>query len=156
MRIVLASDHVGRDLKLAIASVISGDDHDLLDIGTEAEEWVAYPEYAYRAASAVAAGDADRAILVCGGGVGMAIAANKVAGVRAVAASEPYSAVLSREHQDTNVLALGATAVAPEMAGMIVTQWLDAAYDGGIFDKSLAMIRDMEQSDWPVAGSLGG
>lgn len=145
MRIVLGSDHVGRPLKQAIVDLLDGD-HDLVDVGTDGQEWVAYPEYARRAAEAVAAGDADRAILVCGGGVGMAIAANKVAGIRAVAASEPFSAVLSREHQDTNVLALGATAVAPEMAAMIVTQWLDADYDGGMFDRSLAVIRDLEQA----------
>lgn len=145
MRIMMASDHVGRDLRLAIAEALSGQDHELVDIGTDGQQWVAYPEYAHRAAKAVAADEADRAILVCGGGVGMAIAANKVAGVRAVAASEPYSAVLSRQHQDTNVLALGATTVAPEMATMIVTQWLDADYDGGIFDKSLAVISHIER-----------
>lgn len=144
MRIALANDHVGLPLRRHLEGVITGLGHEVVDFGTDGTDPVAYCDHAFPAAEAVAGGECDRAVLVCGGGIGMALAANKVVGIRAASVSDAWSARLGREHQDLNVVAIGAGAVGPENASMIVEQFLTADYDGGRFDAPLAKISAYE------------
>ena len=144
MRIALANDHVGLPLRRYVEQVITGLGHEVVSFGTDGTDPVAYCDRAFPAAEAVASGDCDRAVLVCGGGIGMALAANKVTGIRAAAVSDVWSARLGREHQDLNVIAVGAGAVGPQNAGLIVETFLTADYDGGIFDGPLAKIAAYE------------
>lgn len=146
MRIALANDHVGLPLRRELEAVITGLGHEIVDFGTDGTDRVRYCDHAFPAAEAVASGDCDRAVLVCGGGIGMALAANKVAGIRAASVSDAWSARLGREHQDLNVIALGAGAVGPNNAAMIVTEFLTAEYDGGVFDGPLAAIAEYERT----------
>lgn len=129
--IALASDHVGLELKRMIMAYF--DEKNILykDYGTDSKDRVDYPVYARRAADAVVSGECSQGILFCGTGVGMSIAANKVAGIRCVNCSEPYSARLSRMHNDTNFLALGARVVGEDLAIMIVQEWLNGVYEAG-------------------------
>lgn len=145
MRVALANDHVGLPLRRHLEQVITGLGHEVVDFGTDGTDPVAYCDRAFPAAEAVAKGACDRAVLVCGGGIGMALAANKVVGIRAAAVSDAWSARLGREHQDLNAIAVGAGAVGPENAAMIITQFLTTDYDGGRFDAPLATIAAYEQ-----------
>ena len=144
MKVVLASDHVGLTLKRAIGVLLTELKIDWTDIGTHTEVRVDYPALALRAATLVSSDKADRAVLICGTGVGMSIAANKVEGIRAVVCSEPYSAVLSRLHNDTNVLALGSRVVGSDLAAMIVRLWLDTDFEGGRHAGRVAQISLLE------------
>lgn len=144
MRIALANDHVGLPLRRHLEKVITDAGHEVVDFGTDGTDPVRYCDRAFPAAEAVAAGECDRAVLVCGGGIGMALAANKVRGIRAASVSDAWSARLGREHQDLNVIAIGAGAVGPANAAMIVEQFLTTDYDGGVFDGPLAAIAEYE------------
>ena len=104
-----------------------------------------YPVYGERAALAVQRGEADCGLLICGTGVGISLAANKVRGIRAVVCSEPYSAMLSKQHNNTNMLALGARVVGPELAKMIVDAWLDAEFLGGRHQGRVDLVMDIER-----------
>ena len=103
-----------------------------------------YPEYGRKVAEAVAAKEVDLGILICGTGVGISLAANKVKGIRAVVCSEPYSAKLSRQHNNTNVLAFGARVIGIELAKMIIEEWLDAEFMGGRHQDRIDMIMEIE------------
>ncbi|MCL2421372.1 MAG: ribose 5-phosphate isomerase B [Defluviitaleaceae bacterium] len=140
MKIVMGNDHVGVALKKIIGSYLTQKGHEIIDIGTDSTERCDYPVYGKRAAEAVASGHADLGILICGTGVGISLAANNVKGIRAVVCSEPYSAKLSREHNNTNMLALGARVVGEDLAKMIVDAWLDAAFEGGRHQKRVEMM----------------
>jgi len=129
--IALASDHAGFELKSAIRRYLDERGVAYNDFGTHSQDSCDYPAYGLKAAQAVANGQCERGILVCGTGVGIGIAAGKVRGVRCVNCSEPYSAVLSRRHNDTNMLSLGARVVGQGLAITIVEQWLDATFEGG-------------------------
>jgi len=106
-------------------------DHAILDYGTDSAEPIDYPDVAKKVAAAVASGEADRGILICGTGIGMAMAAGKTPGIRAASCVEPYSAELSRRHNDANVLCLGARVSAIGMAKKITEVWLESPFDGG-------------------------
>lgn len=127
----LGNDHAGYRLKLAIKHHLEARGHEVLDLGHHDDSRADYPVYGRRVAQAVAAGEVERGIVICGTGVGIAIAANKVRDVRCVCCSEPFSALLSRQHNDTNVLALGSRVVGVGLALMIVDAWLDGEYEGG-------------------------
>lgn len=131
MKIAIASDHTALEMKAQLKAHLRDRGFEVREFGAETSERVDYCDYAFRAGEAVAAGECERGILLCGTGVGMAISANKVKGIRAVVCSEPYSARLSREHNDANILALGARVVGIELARMIVDVWLDTAFEGG-------------------------
>ncbi len=131
MKIAIGSDHVGIDLKNSIIAMLEEQGHSVTDFGANDPTRADYPAYGQATATAVAGGEFERGIVICGTGVGISIAANKVAGIRCVVCSEPYSAVLSRNHNDTNMLALGARVVGSELAKMIVNQWLEAPYEAG-------------------------
>lgn len=131
MRIAMGSDHVGFKMKNELAEYLKGKGHVITDLGADSEDRTDYPVYGKSVAAAVADGEADCGILVCGTGVGISIAANKTKGIRAVVCSEPYSAMLSKQHNNTNVLAVGARVVGIELAKMIADAWLTAEFEGG-------------------------
>jgi len=131
MKIVLASDHGGYSMKEELAGYVTSLGHEVMDIGAYSEESTHYPLFGRQAAEQVAKGDADAAILLCGTGFGISLAANSVEGVRCVNCTEPYTALLSRQHNNANALALGARVVGIEMAKMIIDTWLSADFEGG-------------------------
>lgn len=131
MKIALASDHAGFELKEIIKEYLQKNGYEIKDFGTRTAESVDYPDFAVPAARAVASGEYDRGILVCGSGQGMAISANKVKGIRAALCGEIYSAKMSRLHNDSNVLALGGRIIGRDLAIEIVKTWLDTEFEGG-------------------------
>jgi ribose 5-phosphate isomerase B len=140
MRIALGSDHVGLLLKRQMIPFLEDKGYSFRDLGTYGEQRVDYPEYGRLVGEAVASGACARGLLFCGTGVGMSISANKVRGVRAVVASEPYSARMSRLHNDTNVLALGSRVVGPGLAWMIIETWLGSLFEGGRHQRRVELI----------------
>lgn len=131
-RLVIASDHGGVRLKGELVALLrERKDVTLEDIGTQGNEAVDYPDFAHRVAKGILDGTYDRGILVCGTGVGMAISANRHKGIRAVNCSDTYTAKLSRDHNDSNVLCIGERVVGPGLAWDIVQAWLDAAASTG-------------------------
>jgi len=139
MTIAFGCDNAALELKQTLITFVESLGHSTKDFGTFTDERVHYPEYAKKAAQSVIDGECDVCILVCGTGVGMSIAANKLRGMRAVVCSEPYSARLSKEHNDTNALCLGARVIGPELAKMIVETWLSAEFQGGRHAERVAM-----------------
>ena len=148
LRIVLAADHGGVALKADLLRLLSGMGCDVRDLGTDSADPVDYPDYGFAAAAALRRGEADRAILLCKSGIGMSIAANKSRGVRAVLVSTVADAVLSRRHNDANVLVLGALDVPPRRARNIVRAWLAAPFDGGRHRRRVEKIRRYEERHW--------
>lgn len=142
--IALGSDHVGIELKRSVMELLKEKGIDFWDYGTYTEERCNYPEYALSAAKAVQSGECERGILCCGTGVGISIAANKVKGIRCVCCSDPYSALLSREHNDTNMLAMGSRVVGADLAKMIVDAWLGGVFEGGRHAVRVAQIAEIE------------
>ena len=130
MKIAIASDHGGFMLKASLVTALQKEGHAVEDLGTRSTESVDYPDFAHAVAKLVASGAVERGILVCGSGVGMCITANKHRGVRAVVCSETYSAKMSRQHNDANVLCLGERVVGPGLAWDIVSIWLKEAAEG--------------------------
>ena len=128
MKIIAAADHGGFRLKNLLVERLKKAGHDVTDIGTQSEESTDYPDYAHKVATAVAEGQAERGLLVCGSGVGMAIAANRHKGVRAVNCSDTFTARFSRMHNDANVLTLGERVVGPGLAADIVDLWIATAF----------------------------
>ncbi|MDD3692818.1 MAG: ribose 5-phosphate isomerase B [Oscillospiraceae bacterium] len=129
--IALACDHAAIELKKDIMNLLDEMGLEYKDFGTYETKSCDYPIYAARAARAVASGECERGIIICGTGIGMSIAANKVPGIRCVACSEPYSAKLSRMHNDSNMLALGARVIGSGTAVMIARTWLETPFEGG-------------------------
>jgi len=145
MKIGIGNDHVAYKLKLDIAEHLKVLGHEVVDFGHHNEERTDYPIYGESVAKAVVNKEVDCGILICGTGVGISIAANKVNGIRAVVCSEPYSAMLSKQHNNTNILAFGARVVGSELAKMIVDSWLGAEYEADRHAKRVEMIRDIEE-----------
>lgn len=140
MKIAIGNDHVALELKHIIADHLKEKGYEVLNYGTDTADRCDYPVYGKLVAHAVADKEADLGIVICGTGVGISLAANKVKGIRAVVCSEPYSARLSREHNNTNILAFGARVVGPELAKMIVDVWLDARFEGGRHQRRIDML----------------
>lgn len=140
MKLAIGSDHVGLELKPTIIKYLEELGHEVTDFGPYTSERTDYPIYGKKVAKEVAAGNFDSGILICGTGVGISISANKVKGIRAVVCSEPYSAKLSKEHNNTNILAFGSRVVGSELAKMIVKDWLDAKFEGGRHSKRIEML----------------
>lgn len=145
MKIAIASDHIGLELKPAIINYVEELGHEVIDFGPQSPERTDYPKYGKIVATAVAENKADAGILICGTGVGISIAANKVKGIRAVVCSEPYTAQLSKQHNNTNILAFGSRVVGSELAKMIVKAWLEAEFEGGRHADRVQMIADIEE-----------
>lgn len=131
MRIALAADHAGYQLKDELAAWIRAQGHEVQDLGTNGPESVDYPEYGARLAHAVASGDVERGIVVCGSGIGISIAVNREPKCRCARVDDPVSAELAREHNDANVLALGARLIGSDMAKACVAAFLDTNFAGG-------------------------
>jgi ribose 5-phosphate isomerase B len=145
LAIVLGADHAGWELKEACKAWLIDHGHQVLDFGTHSPEPVDYPDYAAQVAEAVAVGKVDRGVLVCGTGIGMAIAANKVPGVRAASCTDTFTARMSREHNDANVLCLGARLTGREVARDILDIWLDTAFAGDRHARRVGKIASLEQ-----------
>ena len=143
-RIAIGSDHVGYPLKEDIKKFLEELGFDYQDFGAHSTERTDYPLFAKDVTNAITSQQADAGILICGTGVGMSITANKVKGIRAVVCSEPYSAMLSRKHNNTNVLALGSRVIGPELARMIVKVWVEAEFEGGRHASRLEIISQIE------------
>lgn len=140
MKIVAGADHAGYELKDVLVKLLREQGHDVEDLGTNGVASVDYPDFAHGVATAILAGRAERGLLVCGTGVGMAIAANRHQGIRAVNPSDVFTAKMSRGHNDANVLALGARVVGVGLATEILTAWVAAAYEGARHAKRVAKI----------------
>jgi ribose 5-phosphate isomerase B len=146
MTIALASDHAGLPLKQVVAQLLDEMKIPYKDYGTYTEERCNYPEYGYKAAVAVASGECEKGIICCGTGVGISLSANKVKGIRCVVCSEPYSALLSRQHNDTNMLAMGSRVVGSELAKMIVKEWLAGEFEGGRHAHRVGQIMEIDET----------
>ncbi|EHJ07568.1 ribose 5-phosphate isomerase B [Staphylococcus simiae] len=145
MKIGIGNDHVGIELKPIIKSYLEELGYEVIDFGAHSNERTDYPEYGKTVGEAVINNKVDLGILICGTGVGISIAANKVKGIRAVVCSDPYTAKLSREHNNTNVLAFGSRVIGSELAKMIVREWLEAEFEGGRHQNRINSIADIEQ-----------
>ena len=143
--IAIGCDHAAIELKEELVAYLLTKGVKVHDFGIAAGEKVDYPAMAFQVSDAVAAGDCALGVLLCGTGVGMSIAANKVKGIRAVCCSEPYSAKLSRQHNDSNVLCMGARVIGPETAKMILDEWLRAEFEGGRHAARVDMIMRNEK-----------
>ena len=147
MKIAIAADHAGFSLKEALREKLSAGGHELIDLGAFSSESTDYPDYAVAVAEQVASGDVARGILVCSTGVGMSIAANKVAGVRAALAANAEVVQLTREHNDANVIALGARFVSQDEAERLVDIFLATQFDGGArHSRRLEKIAEIERT----------
>jgi ribose 5-phosphate isomerase B len=145
MKVALASDHAGYEEKERLKTLLHDLGLEFEDLGTVSEESVDYPDYARKVAEAVASGEAAQGLLVCGSGTGMAIAANKVPGVRAAVAWSEETARLARQHNDANVLAIGARTTPPDDIPKIVRAWFETNFDGGRHASRVEKIKRIER-----------
>lgn len=145
MKIGVGNDHTAVDMKKEVAAYLESLGHQVVNFGTDTYESCHYPVYGEKVAVAVKNGEVDCGICICGTGVGISLAANKVEGIRAVVCSEPYSAKLSKQHNNTNILAFGARVVGVELAKMIIDAWLGAEFEGGRHAARVDMIMDIEK-----------
>ena len=145
MRIALAADHAGYALKDELVAWLRADGHEVLDLGTNGPDSVDYPDYGARLASAIAAGNAERGIVVCGSGIGISIAVNRNPACRCARVDDPLSARLAREHNDANVLALGARLIGGDMARACVAAVLGSDFAGGRHQRRVDMLSTLIQ-----------
>ena len=139
MKIAIASDHAGYAMKEQIKEYLKSKGVEYIDFGTDSEASVDYPVFAKKAAAAVTGGEAEKGILVCGTGIGMSIAANKIKGIRAASITNEYSAEMSRRHNDLNMLCLGGRVLGIELAKRITDIFLDTPFDGGKHSRRVDM-----------------
>ncbi|HEY0829023.1 MAG TPA: ribose 5-phosphate isomerase B [Bacilli bacterium] len=132
MKIVMGADHAGFRLKDDLKSYITSLGHEVEDVGCTCGDSVDYPDYALAACEKVIAGVADKAILICGTGIGMTIAANKIPGIRCALVHDTFSAKATREHNDSNVLAMGERVIGPGLAQEIISTWLGTDFSKGV------------------------
>ena len=144
MKIAIACDPAGMTLKGPIEELLAGRGVEYVDLGMNEGDPRDYPVFAVRAANAVLRGECDRGIILCGTGVGISIAANKVDGVRCCCCSDCYSAKMSRAHNDANMLALGGRVIAPELAKLIVEIWVKTPFEGGRHQRRIDMFSLIE------------
>ena len=145
MKIAIGSDHGGIDLKNNLIPFLQGKDIEVADVGTETSDSVDYPDFAERVAILVAHGDADSGILVCGTGIGISIAANKIPGIRAALVTDDFMARMSKEHNNANILVLGGRVIDSAKAERLVSAWLDASFEGGRHQNRLDKITELEK-----------
>ncbi len=149
MKIAVGSDHRGFDAKQQIKAIATELGHECIDVGTNSNNPVDYPDLAYLAASAVVRKEADRAILICATGIGMSMAANKVHGIRAALCHDELSAQISRDHNDANVLCLSADQVGSVLLRKMVEVWLDTDFSGGRHERRVRKIHAIEEGQDP-------
>ena len=146
MKLAIGNDHVAIDMKNEIRAYLESKGIEVVNVGTDSAERFNYPVSGYKVAKLVASGEADGGVLICGTGVGISLAANKVRGIRACVCSDPYTAKLSKQHNNTNIIAFGARVIGIETAKMIVDEWLAAEYEGGRHQTRIDMIAEIEQT----------
>jgi ribose 5-phosphate isomerase B len=144
--VALGADHAGFALKQHLGEWLAAEGHEILDAGTHSTDSVDYPDFAATVARVVSSGEAQRGLLVCGTGIGMAIAANKVAGIRAGVCGDVETARLSRQHNDLNVLALAGRSTSRDDAVAIVRAWLETSFEGGRHERRLAKVTGIERT----------
>jgi len=145
MRIVIGSDHIGYRLKEDLVRYLIGLGHDPVDVGCEHEtDSVDYPDIATKLAERIVEGEFQRGILICGTGIGMAIAANKVPGIRAATCHDVYSAQRARKSNDAQIITLGAQIVAPTLAHILIDNWLASEFEGG---RSIPKVEKLKEID---------
>ena len=147
MKIAIGADHAGFELKNHLGEILRQSGHEVCDFGTNSAESTDYPDYAAHVAKAVASGTADRGVLVCGSGVGMSIAANKIQGIRAAVGNQIEQVRLIRGHNDANILTLGARFTDPETARELLLAFLDAPFEGGRHERRVAKIARLEEQE---------
>lgn len=145
MKVALASDHGGVHLRKEIASLLDELDIEYEDFGCESTASVDYPDYALLVAEKVAKGEFDRGILICGTGIGMSITANKVKGIRAALCHDVFSARVTREHNDSNILTMGERVIGPGLAREIASAWLGGEFQGGRHERRIKKITAYEE-----------
>jgi ribose 5-phosphate isomerase B len=155
MRIAIGSDHRGFEAKQRILPVLRQLGHEVIDVGPRSRESVDYPDYAFAVALAVSEGGADRGILICGTGIGMCIAANKVPGVRAAPCHDPITAEMSRRHNDANILCLSADLLGHDLIERMVRIWLETPFDSGRHARRVEKITRFEAATTPRSTSPG-
>ena len=145
MRVAIGSDHAGYALKVHLSETLISLGHEVDDLGTHSEAPVDYPPICAAVARSVVKGEADRGIVLGGSGQGEQMTANKIRGARAALCNDLYTARMSREHNDANVLSIGARIVAPQLADEIVTLWLTTPFEGGRHERRIAQIAEIEE-----------
>lgn len=143
MKVALGCDHAGYVLKEAIRQYLVSQDISCHDVGTNSKDSVDYPVYGIKVAELVSSGECQRGILVCGSGIGMSIVANRLPGIRAALCHDLYTARLSRQHNDANILALGARVIGPGLAMEIVKTWLETEFEGGRHKRRVDLIDEL-------------
>ena len=144
MKIAIGADHAGFELKEKIKAYLEGKGYQVEDVGTHSRERVNYVEYALKVAEMVAAGKADKGILICGTGIGMSIAANKVKGIRAALVHSLYTARMAAAHNNANIITMGGRIEPPEEAYRFVEEWLSTPFEGGRHSVRIASIHEYE------------
>ncbi len=145
MKVAIGNDHAATDLKMEVMEYVKSLGHEVVNFGTDGHESCNYPEYGEKVARAVAAGEADCGILLCGTGVGISLAANKVKGIRCGVCSDTTTAHLIKEHNNANIIAMGARIVGSELAKDIVRTYLEAEFMGGRHQLRIDMIHKIEE-----------
>ena len=145
MKIVVGSDHAAYELKEAIKEKMIGEGHEIIDVGCDSTESVDYPKYGHAVGRAVASGEAERGIAVCGSGIGISIACNKVPGIRAALCTSVEMAEMCRRHNNANVVCMGARMISQELAFDIIDKWMTTDFEGG---KHLRRINEIEDLDF--------
>lgn len=144
MKIGIASDHGGLQLKKSLCEGLQSRGYEIVDFGPSTEDSVDYPDYSKKVTDAILNGEIERGILLCGTGIGMSIAANKVKGIRCALTHDVFSAQATRAHNDTNVIAMGERVIGPGLAELIATTWLQTEFEGGRHSARLEKIKEIE------------
>ena len=145
MKIVVGSDHAAYELKEAIKEKLIGEGHEVIDVGCDSPESVDYPKYGHAVGRTVASGEAERGIAVCGSGIGISIACNKVPGIRAALCTSVEMAEMCRRHNNANVVCMGARMISQDLAFDIIDKWMTTDFEGG---KHLRRINEIEDLDF--------
>ena len=147
MKIAIGNDHTAVELKKHITKHLEAKGYTVANLGADTDEPSDYPLFGEKIGKAVASGECDLGVAICGTGIGISIAANKIKGIRAAVCSEPYSARLTRQHNNANIIAFGARVVTTEMAEKIVDEFLNAEFEGGRHQRRVDMISEIEKNN---------
>ena len=147
MKVAIGNDHAGYDMKLVIKKMLEDEGYEMIDKGTDSTDSCDFPIFAKRVADAVASGEADKGILICGTGIGVSITANKVKGIRCALCNDVLSAQLTTLHNNSNILAFGARIIGEETAKAIVHTWFGATFLGGKYQRRLDMLTAIENGE---------
>lgn len=147
MKIAIGNDHGGVELKQHLVEYLTGKGYEVVNFGTDEPKSTDYPIYAERVAKAVLSGKCDKGVLICGTGLGISISANKIRGIRCAVCTEPVSAALARQHNDANIVALGARIIGPLMAESILDAFLTAQFEGGRHQLRVDKIMKLERGE---------